>query len=72
MVAMAIAAAPLWLLERSARFRRIGAAHGAQVYDAPGAKLPPRMRWHRDLARKYDHAADRPWLPVTPDPPAPW
>ena len=27
--------------------------------------------WHAAMARKYYLAADRPWLPVAPDPPAP-
>lgn len=25
-------------------------------------------RWHLDLAIKYKHAAENPWLPVEPDP----
>lgn len=28
-------------------------------------------RWHLDLAIKYQHAAENPWLPVEPDPPKP-
>jgi hypothetical protein len=31
---------------------------------------PEVQRWLR-LARKYDHAARYPWLPVAPDPPEP-
>jgi hypothetical protein len=27
--------------------------------------------YHAAMARKYQHAADRPWLPVEPDPPPP-
>jgi hypothetical protein len=27
--------------------------------------------YHAAMARKYWHAADRPWLPVEPDPPPP-
>jgi hypothetical protein len=29
------------------------------------------VEWHDSMARKYEHAARYPWLPVEPDPPAP-
>ena len=31
----------------------------------------PRDEWHERMGRKYRRAADRPWLPVAPDPPEP-
>jgi hypothetical protein len=31
----------------------------------------PRRSWHARLAKKYQLAASRPWLPVEPDPPPP-
>jgi hypothetical protein len=30
-----------------------------------------KIAYHVSLARKYEHAALHPWLPVEPDPPAP-
>lgn len=35
------------------------------------AEMAAENRFHRDLARKYEHAARYPWLPVAPDPPLP-
>lgn len=29
------------------------------------------MKYHYDMAEKYEFAADHPWLPVLPDPPQP-
>jgi tetratricopeptide (TPR) repeat protein len=31
----------------------------------------PRRAWHARMAKKYELAAARPWLPVEPDPPPP-
>lgn len=30
-----------------------------------------KHKWHSMLAKKYEHAARYPWLPVAPDPPEP-
>ena len=30
-----------------------------------------RINYHAEMARKYEHAARYPWLPVAPDPPEP-
>ena len=32
---------------------------------------PRKAAYHAALARKYEYAASRPWLPVLPDPPEP-
>lgn len=32
---------------------------------------PRKAAYHADLARKYEWAAEYPWLPVPPDPPEP-
>ncbi len=30
-----------------------------------------RMSWRLEMIKKYEKAAERPWLPVAPDPPEP-
>jgi hypothetical protein len=41
-------------------------------YDSSGAGVPNKvLEWHGFLAEKYARAAERPWLPVAPDPPWP-
>ncbi len=35
------------------------------------AQFRRHIPWHAALARKYQHAARYPWLPVEPDPPMP-
>src|SRR5262245_8647303 len=41
-----------------------------QSYNHPSLRRPTaRERWHYELALKYYHAAEQPWLPVAPDPP---
>ena len=35
------------------------------------ANLPRKIGYHAAMARKYEHAAGYPWLPVEPDPPEP-
>ncbi len=39
-----------------------------QMIEAHQLKL---ANYHHDMARKYEHAARYPWLPVEPDPPPP-
>ncbi len=39
-----------------------------QMLEAHQLKL---AKYHYDMARKYEHAARYPWLPVEPDPPEP-
>jgi hypothetical protein len=34
-------------------------------------RMVDRAEHHSSLARKYEHAAQYPWLPVEPDPPEP-
>jgi hypothetical protein len=34
-------------------------------------RMTDRADYHASLARKYEHAARYPWLPVEPDPPEP-
>jgi hypothetical protein len=61
---------------RRERFARIADQHlsvdlmpsGFPYRERRSAK---RLDWHRKMADKYLHAADYPWLPVEPDPPAP-
>jgi hypothetical protein len=80
MVAVAIIGSALGItIERRERSRWIAAHHRAAV-----PKLLPRIKpfgmedkrwrlleWHGSMARKYEHAARYPWLPVAPDPPEP-
>src|SRR5258708_7504901 len=78
MIAVGIVAVTLGIFaERRARFRRIAAAHRAEG-DAVGVgpfahvgykALRAQFNW--SLARKYEYAANHPWLPVAPDPPVP-
>ena len=66
-------------IERHNRFRWIAAQHRGEV-----PKRLPRVKpfgmedkrwrlfeWHESMARKYEHAARYPWLPVAPDSPPP-
>jgi hypothetical protein len=79
MVAVAIIGSALGLIERRERFRWIAVHHRAYV-----PQLFPRIKplgmedehwrpieWHELMARKYEHAARYPWLPVAPDLPEP-
>ena len=34
-------------------------------------KVVDQDMWHLGLSRKYERAAERPWLPVAPDPDPP-
>jgi hypothetical protein len=41
-------------------------------FDISGRKVSLEAdRWHSQMAEKYKRAAERPWLPVEPDPPEP-
>jgi hypothetical protein len=43
-----------------------------RVYSAQeGALIERKNEWHRTVSAKYRLAANRPWLPVEPDPPEP-
>jgi hypothetical protein len=45
---------------------------GQLVEDGPEAeRLDRRYWWLREMAAKYEWAAENPWLPVAPDPPPP-
>ncbi len=79
MVAVAIIGSGLGItIERHERFRWIAVHHRADVPIMPRIK-PIGMEdkvwrlfeWHQSMARKYEHAARYPWLPVAPDPPEP-
>lgn len=39
--------------------------------DAIFARHQQLADYHRDMSRKYQRAATRPWLPISPDPPVP-
>jgi hypothetical protein len=77
LVAVAVVATVLgllmWVDRRAREFRDRRDFHrvrwsaideGFEVEDAPAA-------YHRAMAEKYRRAAERPWLPVEPDPPVP-
>ena len=83
MVAVAIIGSTLGItihtIERRERFRWIAVHHRANIpKDMPRIK-PFGMEdkhwrlieWHESMARKYEHAARYPWLPVAPDRPEP-
>ncbi len=80
MVAVAIIGSALGItIERRERFRWIAVHHRAAVpQHIPGIK-PLGMEdkdwrlieWHESMARKYEHAARYPWLPVATDQPEP-
>lgn len=80
--AVAVVAIPLGVCaERHERFTRIAESHWSDACALPVVvfcRLPlgdsdkvAWYEWHRDLSWKYARAAERPWLPVEPDPPAP-
>ena len=82
MVAVAVVAVPLGaiteLKRRRDRFQWLGSYHagktGMQYINSfsPRPRFStPRGYWHYELSRKYMIAAERPWLPVDPDPPDP-
>jgi hypothetical protein len=79
MVAVAIFGSALGItIERSDRFRWIAVRHRAAVPQLPPIKpigMPDKdwrlFEWHQSMARKYEHAARYPWLPVAPDSPEP-
>jgi hypothetical protein len=79
MIAVAIIGSALGILiERSERFRWIAVHRRGEVPLLPRIK-PVGMddkrwrlfEWHESMARKYEHAARYPWLPVAPDAPQP-
>ena len=80
MFAVAIIGSALGItIERRERFRWIAVHHrAAGPQHIPGIK-PLGMEdkdwrlieWHESMARKYEHAARYPWLPVALDPPPP-
>jgi hypothetical protein len=80
MVAVAIIGSALGItIERRERFRWIAVHHRAAVPQHIPGIMPLGMEdkdwrlieWHESMARKYEHAARYPWLPVAPDPPEP-
>jgi hypothetical protein len=79
MVAVAIIGAALGVtIERHDRFRWTASRHRGQVPILPRikpvgmeAKVWRLYKWHESMARKYEHAARYPWLPVAPDTPEP-
>jgi hypothetical protein len=40
-------------------------------FDLPPPRSPTKAAYHAALVRKWTKAAQQPWLPVEPDPPAP-
>jgi hypothetical protein len=79
MVAVAVVGIALGMIERHERFRWIAVHHRGEVPQhlpriKPSGMEDKRWRlfeWHESMARKYEHAARYPWLPVEPDPPEP-
>lgn len=72
----AIACLPAVVAEREERFRRLMRYHKSRQFAVDDQPIPPpisreRAEWHWRMEEKYRRAADRPWLPVKPDPPAP-
>jgi hypothetical protein len=63
------------MLRRAAHFMRLAALHEHLAHhqrSQPGPSATPKDADHNErLARKYERAAARPWLPVEPDPPEP-
>jgi hypothetical protein len=63
------------MLRRAAHFMRLAAVHEHLAYQlrpAAGPSTDPKGADHNEkLARMYQRAATRPWLPVEPDPPPP-
>jgi hypothetical protein len=65
--------------QRRSEFKRRALLHTALSYGGScghGRKVPEEearesSRYHAGLARKYQIAAERPWLSVSPDPPKP-
>ena len=51
--------------------RRDEFARLAAVWQSQVPVFSALARYHRDLSRKYAHAANRPWLRVAPDPTSP-
>jgi hypothetical protein len=83
LIAVAVAAVAFGLAERSRRFRRLAVYHEVRVKwrgatsmgltawkDGRGQLVTEqRSDWHDAMRTKYQRAAERPWLPVAPDPP---
>jgi hypothetical protein len=84
-VAMALGG-PVVLMRRRADFLRLADHHRVRVQwrgvnggtgatpwtDSRGQPVTERRSaWHHAMSLKYEHAAERPWLPVPPDPPPP-
>jgi hypothetical protein len=67
------------LQRRARRFQRLADYHFARAYEGTRYEetglrecgdFVTEAGWlHWRLARKYEYAAQRPWLPVEPDPP---
>jgi hypothetical protein len=62
-----------WMARRSAAFEARAAEHAELAFYASLAcRIDHRqVEYHQNLAGKYKRAAERPWLPVEPDPPKP-
>jgi hypothetical protein len=77
MVAVAIMAVLLglfgWMDRRAGLFRErrdFHRVHWSAIDEGFEVEAPPAA-YHRAMAEKYRIAAERPWLPVAPDPPEP-
>jgi hypothetical protein len=76
MVSAAIVAVAAWAVRMhrlSRDYRLRSEDHAVAGYEA-ASEAPPRTNrsgHHWLLHEKYKRAADRPWLPVDPDPPEP-
>lgn len=74
MVAVAVAAVPLYLYHRSARLWALAVQHaricaaGLMPATTGPASWSARAMHHYRMSIKYDLASRRLWLPVAPDP----
>ena len=61
-----------WHLEQAAKFNDLLRGEDSKRLDGADRRRVHRAwQWHDDLALKYLHARNTPWLPVPPDPPPP-
>jgi hypothetical protein len=79
MVLVAIASLLIgWGIEsgrREERFRTAAREHWYASFgwapDVSSQMSEARLRWHDQMAGKYERASRYPWLPIRPDPPQP-
>jgi hypothetical protein len=56
----------------AARYDGTGVVSCIEPYELPSSVYnPSKVAFHAAMSRKWADAAERPWLPVKPDPPEP-